>query len=134
MIRGTNQEFRFKLSCKFDELATVRVVFWQDNNNGPASYRPLPIVKVKAQCSSCNNGNGCSVVLNQEETLRFSDKRKAKAQLRGLTYDGRPISTFEQLIDVYPVKDDSILDDDILPTPTYDDLIILDGQDIIQGR
>jgi hypothetical protein len=71
------------------------------------------------------------VTLNQEETLRFSDRRKAKVQLRGVTYDGRPIATMEHLIKVYPVCDDSILDGDILPTPTYEDLIILDGQNIL---
>lgn len=131
MVRGTNQEFRFKLSCNFGELATVKVSFWQDNYNGPASYRPLPIIKVKAQCSPCDEPNQCSVMLNQEETLRFSDKRKAKVQLRGVTYDGRPIATLEHLIKVYPVYDDSILDGEIIPTPTYEDLIILDGQNIL---
>jgi hypothetical protein len=131
MVRGTNQEFRFKLSCNFADLATVNVAFWQDNNNGPAKYRPLPIIKVKTQCSPCDEANQCSVVLNQEETLRFSDKRKAKAQLRGVTYDGRPIATKEHLIKVYPVYDDSILDGDILPTPTYEDIIVLDGQNIL---
>jgi hypothetical protein len=131
MIRGTNQEFRFKLSCAFGELARVSVVFWQDNNNGPASYRPLPIIKSKAQCAPCDDVNQCSVTLNQEETLRFSERRKAKVQLRGVTYDGRPIATLEHLIKVYPVHDDSILDGDIIPTPTYEDLIILDGQNIL---
>lgn len=133
MVRGTNQEFRFKLSCAFSELATVRVVFWQDNNNGPTSWRPLPIIKVKAQCRQGATTNECAVALNQEETLRFSDNRKAKVQLRGVTYDGRPIATLEHLIEVYSVYDDSILEGDILPTPTYDDLIILDGKNILQG-
>ena len=131
MIRGTNQEFRFKLSCNFTDLATIRVVFWQDNNNGPTNYRPLPIIKVKTQCAPCDEVNLCSVTLNQEETLRFSDKRKAKVQLRGVTHDGRPIATPEYLIRVYPVYDDSILDGDILPTPTYEDFIILDGENIL---
>lgn len=131
MIRGTNQEFRFDLSCDFADLVNVSVAFWQDNNSGPAKYRPLPIIKVKGQCAPCNEANQLSVVLNQEETLRFSDKRKAKVQLRGVTRDGRPIATMEHLIKVYPVYDDSILDGDILPTPTYEDLIILDGKNIL---
>ena len=133
MIRGTSQEFRCKLPCDFTELATVQVVFWQENYRGPASYRPLPIVKVKAQCREGNQSNVLSVTLNQEETLRFSEKRKAKAQLRALTTAGVPIATREHLIAVYPVYDDSILDGDITPTPTYEDLIVLDGQPIIQG-
>lgn len=131
MVRGTNQEFRFKLSCNFSDLATVVIKFWQDNNSGPTSYRPLPIVKVLGQCASCNEPNQCSVTLNQEETLRFSTQRKAKVQLRGVTHDGRPIATEERLIKVYPVYDDSILDGDVIPTPTYEDLVVLDGQNIL---
>ena len=131
MIRGTNQEFRFNLSCQFAELEKVKVEFWQENYYGPVPYRPLPIVKVKAQCAPCDDANQCSVTLNQEETLRFTDKRKAKVQLRGLTYDGRPIATLEHLIKVYPVHDDSILDGEIKPTPTYEDIIILDGHNIL---
>ena len=130
MVRGTNQEFRFNLSCNYDELATAKVLFWQENYNGPASWRPLPIVKIKQQCPKAGD-NVLSVTLNQEETLRFSDKRKAKVQLRGVTKDGHPIATREHLIKVYPVYDDSILDGEVVPTPTYEDLIILDGQNIL---
>ena len=131
MIRGTNQEFRFKLSCPFEEVAALRIVFWQDNYNGPAKYRPLPIIKVKEQCSPCSDPYQCSITLNQEETLRFTENRKAKVQLRGVTEDGRPIATKERLITVYPVHDDSIIDGDIIPTPTYEDFIILDGENIL---
>jgi hypothetical protein len=131
MIRGTNQEFRFKLSCDWEDLVTVSVAFWQDNYKGPEVWRPLPIIKIRSQCGSVKNEpKQCSVVLNQEETLRFSDKRKAKVQLRGVTNDGRPIATKQHLITVYPVYDDSILDGGIEPTPTYD-IIILDGQNIL---
>ena len=130
MIRGTNQEFRCKLSCTYEDLATVRVTFWQENYNGPASWRPLPIVKVLAQCSPVGE-DVLSVTLNQEETLRFTEKRKAKAQLRAVTKSGVPIATKEHLIKVYPVYDDSVLDGGVVPTPTYEDLIILDGRSII---
>lgn len=131
MIRGSSQEFRYKLPCAFDDLAEVRISFWQDNYKGPANYRPLPIIKIKAQCQKCDQPDLLSVTLNQEETLRFSDRRKAKVQLRALTTSGVPIVAREQLLTVYPVHDDSILDGDIVPTPTYDDFIILDGQNII---
>ena len=131
MIRGTNQEFRFKLPYEYDSISKLRVMFWQDNYNGPTKYRPLPIIKVKAQCQVCDNPKQCSVTLNQEETLRFTDKRKAKVQLRGISSSGVPFATKEMVINVYPVSDDSILDGDIEPTPTYEDLIFLDGQAII---
>lgn len=76
----------------------------------------------------------CSVILNQEETLRFTEKRKAKVQLRATTKTGIPIASLPQLITVYPVYDDTILDDVILPTPSYDGLVILDGKKIIEGE
>lgn len=134
MIRGTNAEFRWKLPYDFSELALVKIIFWQDNYAGPSQSRPLPIVKVRQQCHQGETPKELSVTLNQEETLRFTEKRKAKVQLRATTTAGTPFASKEQLIMVYPVKDDSILDDTILPTPGIDDLIILDGQNIIQGE
>jgi len=131
MIRGANAEFRFKMPYDFSELAIVKITFWQDNNNGPSNDRPLPILKVKEQCRQGSQSNELSITLSQEETLRFTEKRKAKVQLRAVTATGTPFASREQLITVYPVYDDSILDDVILPTPTYDGLIILDGQNII---
>lgn len=133
MIRGTNQEFRFKLPYAFAEISQLKIKFWQDNYNGPTKYRPLPIIKVKEQCQ-CVDSNQCSVTLNQEETLRFSDKRKAKVQLRGITQYWVPFATKERIINIEPVADDSILEGDIVPTPTYDEFIVLDGQPIIQGE
>lgn len=131
MIRGTNAEFRWKLPYDFSELELVKITFWQDNNSGPSDSRPLPILKVKEQCHQGDKSNELCVTLNQEETLRFTDKRKAKVQLRATTTTGVPFGSHEQLITVYPVYDDSILDDTILPTPSYDGLILLDGQNII---
>lgn len=131
MIRGTNAEFRWKLPYDFTEVEVVKITFWQDNNNGPSNSRPLPIVKIKEQCHQGERPNELVVILNQEETLRFTEKRKAKVQLRALTTTGIPFGSKEQLITVYPVYDDSILDDVILPTPSYDGLVLLDGKNII---
>ena len=130
MIRGTNAEYRFNLPYNFSDLDIVKITFWQDGNNGPASDRPLPIVKILEQCCQGGTERQLSVTLNQEETLRFTDTRKAKVQLRASTKAGIPIASKEQLITVYPVKDDSILDDAILPTPTPDGWIYLDGEDV----
>jgi hypothetical protein len=127
MIRGTNAEFRFDLTCNFDELKQARVTFWQDGNTGPAENRPLPIVKVLEQCKPGSHERQLSVVLNREETLRFSDVRKAYVQLWAERLDGTPIASFEQMITVYPIGDDSVLDEEILPTPDYDDWVYLDG-------
>lgn len=132
MIRGTNAQFKFKLPYNFSELKTVKITFWQDGNNGPGSNRPLPIIKVLDQCSQSDMPNELCVTLNQEETLRFVDDRKAYAQLRAMTIDGIPIASKEKMITVYPVYDDSLLEDEILPTPEYDGWIFLDAQPINQ--
>lgn len=133
MIRGTNAEFRFGLPYNFSELDVVKITFWQDENDGPSDSRPLPIVKVLEQCRQGSRSNELSVTLNQEETLRFTDKRKAKTQLRASTITGIPIASRTQLITVYPVYDDSILDNDaeILPTPDTDGWVYLDGSTVL---
>lgn len=130
MIRGTNAQFKFQLPYKFSELERVKITFWQPDNNGPAIDRPLPIIKVLGQCSPSNIPNELYVTLNQEETLRFADDRKAYVQLRASTIEGIPIASLKQSITVYPVYDDSILDDEILPTPDYEGLVFLDGSTI----
>lgn len=130
MIRGTNAQFKFVLPYTYDELATVRIVFWQTDNNGPSRDRPLPIIKTLEYCSRTNNPNEISVTLNQEETLRFVDERKAQVQLWSETKEGVPFASKTQLITVYPIYDDSILDDNILPTPDLDGWVILDGSTI----
>lgn len=127
MIRGANAQFKFKLPYNYSELETVEITFWQPENNGPATNRPLPIIKILAQCSQTNNPKELSVTLNQEETLRFSEERKGCVQLRAKTIEGIPIVSREKQFTVYPVYNDSILDDEILPTPEYDGWIYLDG-------
>lgn len=130
MIRGANAKFKFQLPYNYNELEKVKITFWQENYYGPSSDRPLPIVKILQQCSQSDVPNELCVTLNQEETLRFVDDRKAYVQLRASTLDGIPIVSQQNLVTVYPVHDDSILDD-IVPTPTYDGWIYLDGSTIV---
>ena len=127
MIRGTNAQFIFKLPYNYTELANAKIVFWQPYNSGPSTARPLPIVKVLQQCSQSTMPNELCVSLNQEETLRFSEKDKAYTQLRATTKEGIPIASKKHEITVYPIYDDSILEEEILPTPGYDGWIFLDG-------
>jgi hypothetical protein len=128
MIRGGNVEFRFNLPCKFKDLVTAQIYFWQDAYNGPSNDRPLPILKILEQCREGSNPSELSVILHQEETLRFTDKRKAHAQLRGVTNEGTPIISFEQLFAVYPSYNDAILDEEVWPTPDYNGWVIFDGE------
>lgn len=133
MIRGTTAQFKFKLPYNVVDIATAKINFWQENYSGPNQSRPLPIVKVLSQCSESNMPDELLVFLNKEETLRFLDDRKAYVQLHAKTKDGTAFASKKEAITVYPVYDDSILDDDILPTPTpdYGDVIILDGEPIV---
>lgn len=130
MIRGTNAQFKFKLPYDYSDLEIVKITFWQPENNGPSSNRPLPIIKVLQQCSPTDISNELSITLNQEETLRFSEKRKAYVQLRAITTDGIPIASIKKQLTVYPIYDDSILDEEIIPTPDYDGWVFLDGSTI----
>ena len=133
MIRGTTAQFKFKLPYNVSELQVVKINFWQENYSGPSPARPLPIVKVLSQCSESNAPDELLVFLNKEETLRFLDDRKAYVQLRAKTKEGTAFGCKKEMITVYPVYDDSVLDDEILPTPTpgYGDLVILDGSTIV---
>jgi hypothetical protein len=131
MIRGTNAQFKFILPYNVSEIKSVKIVFWQNCNNGPDPTRPLPIIKVLGQCSQSDKSNELYVTLNQEETLRFVDDHKGRTQLLGTTKSGIPFATREKTFTVYPIYDDSILDGEILPTPSYDGIIYLDGQSIV---
>lgn len=133
MIRGVSEVFRFALPCQCKDLKSIKFVCGQTNNSGPSASRPLPIVKVLSQCLMEENPPCISIQLNQEETLRFSDKRKAYVQLRGETKSGTPVACRKQYITVYPAVDDSILDSDvILPTPVPgEDWVYLDGGSIL---
>jgi hypothetical protein len=132
VIRGTTAQFKFTLPYNFSDLDIVKITFWQDNYSGPDSSRPLPIVKILEQCSQSNRPDELLVFLDGEETLRFLDDRKAYTQLQARTIDGIVFGSKKTPIAVYPVKDDSMLDDNIVPTPTPgdDDFIILDGLSI----
>ena len=136
MIRGTTAQFKFQLPYNVRELDVVKITFWQNDYYGPNTTRPLPIVKVLSQCSETSIPNELLVFLNKEETLRFSDDRKAYVQIQAKTVEGNAFASKQEVITVYPVYDDSILDDEILPTPSPDDdgFVILDGSTIVNGR
>jgi hypothetical protein len=132
MIRGTTAQFKFKLPYNENEISIVKVMFWQTGNDGPDITRPLPIIKVKEQCSFPGGGNELFVSLNKEETLRFEDDRKAYVQLQAKTIDGTSFACKQETITVYPVYDESIFDEEVIPTPSPETsgIIILDGSTI----
>lgn len=110
MVRGTTVYFKFILPCKYSELASARIVFWQDHYFGPAQNRRLPIIKSLAHCLDTENSNELAVVLMPEETARFTEKRKAYVQLSGTTVEGSRFSHKKIIFEVDPAYDDSIFD------------------------
>jgi hypothetical protein len=129
MIRGADAQFNFNIPYPCSDLEFVKIVFWQPENKGLSADRPLPIMKVLEQCFTTDKPKQLSVILDREETLRFSDKRKAYTQLRGTTKDGITFGSKQTIITVYPTLDDSLLDDLTLPTPT-NDYIYFDGESV----
>lgn len=81
-----------------------------------------------------NNSNELYVTLTAEETMRFSDKHKAKMQLRGkLLSDGRVFGCKPKLIAVYPTNDD-LLDDDIAGPEADYGWVVLDGEPVTEVK
>lgn len=131
MVRGTTAQFQFKLPYNYSDLSLAKIVFWQPGNDGPNEMRPLPIVKILDQCSASDDPNEIYITLTEEETLRFSEKSKAYVQLKAKCIDGNTFASKKEIITVYPVYDDSVLEDEILPTPSDDGWIILDGSIVL---
>lgn len=130
MIRGATTQFNFVLPRKVVDIASVKIVFWQESYFGPAIDRKLPITKVLGQCSMTDDPNELTVILNQEETLRFIEDRKAYVQIKAVATDGLSYTGKKRAFTVYPVYDDNILGDEVIPTPDPDGLIFFDGGEV----
>jgi hypothetical protein len=81
--------------------------------------------------NEANNSNELYVSLTANETMRFSDRHKAKMQFRAmLKSNGKVIGCKPKLITVYPIND-ALLGDDIISDPEFDDAwFVLDGKSI----
>lgn len=127
MIRGTNAQFKFKIPYPKDELVWATIKFWQPNN--PNSL--LPITRRLSDCSQTDNPNELCVSLIAEETARFSDKYKARVQIRaqhiksGTVFGSRP-----ELFTVYPMQDYILDDDATMPSINDDGWVILNGNEV----
>lgn len=125
MIRGTTAQYKFKLPYSYSQLTDITIKFWQDGNTDAL----LPIIKSKTDCTE-RVSKELYVSLRPYETASFSDKYKAKMQLRATASDGSQFGCKEQLITVYPMPDDIIVDypEDI---PSHERFIVLDGGEIV---
>lgn len=104
MIRGTSQQFKFKLPYEFSKLTEVNIAFWQDNNQGTEDYA-LPIIKHLGDCTPNALGTVMYVTLNSKETLAFDTDKKAYVQLWATTVDGFPFGSREKPFTVYPINE-----------------------------
>ena len=57
MIRGTNQDFKFKMPYEYKDVPLITVTFWQNGNDGPEESRPLPIIKYHDDCEPSKDNN-----------------------------------------------------------------------------
>ena len=131
MIRGTTATFKFNLPCKKSELEWATIRLWQDGYGGPTNA-PLPIIKRLTDCSDSDDPNELCVSLTTRETLRFSDKFKAKMQLRAKISDQSTVfASHVETITVYPINGD-LANDDLAGeggsiVVDDEDVIVLDG-------
>lgn len=128
MIRGTTAQFKFKLPYPKAELDWMTIKFWQQENMSPY----LPITKKLEHCDSPEGSTELYVSLTAAETMRFSEDRKAKVQIRGQhAQSGTIFGSRPQLITVYPMNDEILEEDPMLPAVNEDGWIILDGKTIM---
>lgn len=138
MIRGTTAQFQFKLPYPKENIAIAKVTFWQSDNSGLNSQYPLPHEEGYVQSDTGEtiypwnwiDDYTLSVRLSAQKTLTFTDKYKARVQLHARTTDGIEFASNQELITVYPIAGNAPLGEEILPSPSEDDLIILDGETI----
>jgi hypothetical protein len=72
------------------------------------------------------------VSLTPDETIRFSEKRKAKVQMRAQhMLSGTIFGSRTQLVTVYPMNDEIIEEDPMMPAENKEGWIILDGETIV---
>lgn len=126
MIRGTTAPFTFKLPYSKNDIEWAIMKFWQDGNTF------TPITKRETDCTSSDEYE-YNVLLTPAETLKFSDKMKAKAQLVAKLKSGVKFGSHQQLVTVYPIlnDDDLIGDNPTEDAPVEDGWAILDGGVIV---
>jgi hypothetical protein len=139
MIRGTTAPFKFNVPYAWKEICAIEATFTQKKDDGSQ----LSIIKAYDTRWNVNinpggftpdvdNPNIVYVVLDPEETLRFSDKRKAKVQIKVYCQHKGTVANKPVLFTVYPINNDSILEDAGEPVPE-NNMRILDAGKISGG-
>lgn len=131
MIRGTTAQFKFKLPYPKEELSWATIKFWQPQN--PSKL--LPITRTLEHCHAPDDSKELCVSLTAEETSRFIDKYKANLQLRAQHLEsGTVFGTKLIWFTVYPMSDDILEENPVLPEETPEGLIVLDGNSIVSDK
>lgn len=115
MIRGTTAQFKFKLPYSYENLDWITITFWQ-----PGNPNFTPIIKHKSECASIPGTTEIYTSLTCQDTAKFSDRYKAKVQLRAqpsIYLNEAPFGSKEQLITVYPMPDHLIDSNDPFEPP-----------------
>ena len=126
MIRGVSTRFTFDMPCYYTNLKLVLIEFWQEGHSGLPNGYTLPITKTLEQCKPMENPKQISVILGRHETIRFTDDRKAYVRFYGVEQNGHVFGGNQEIITVYPASDVSMLEEDLLPTPDYNNWEYID--------
>lgn len=130
MIRGTSEQFQFKIPYKYEDVQFVEIVFWQDDVIGTVDS-PFPIKKYLSACDDTSGTNILSLTLQPNETARFTDKKKAFIYLTGRTLEGSVFSNRKYTITVYPMYGSELFEPSN-PPGTDDGWRIVDGGHIVE--
>ena len=141
MIRGTTAPFKFSVPYTWSEICAIEATFTQKKDDGSM----LSIVKAyDTRWGDDANPGGFTpddnspyiiyVILDPEETLQFSEKRKAQAQIKVYCPGKGTVANKPAMFTVYPVSNDGILEEDPgEPEPGGGNVWVLDAGDISGG-
>ena len=140
MVRGTTAPFKFNVPYEWSEICAIEATFTQKKDDGSQ----LSIVKQYDTRWGENinpggftlddkNPNIIYVVLDSAETLMFSDKRKAQVQIKVYCSQKGTVANKPVRFTVYPINNDSILEDIGTPKPGDSSVRILDAGKISGG-
>lgn len=99
MIRGTTPIHKWTLPVDASVVKKVRVVYSQDDET----------VFVKQTEDCILEGNDLKVTLTEEDTLKFSHKKKVEVQARFLTVDNKIFGTRVVEVPVWKLLDEEVM-------------------------
>ncbi len=140
MIRGTTAPFKFNVPYAWPDICAIEATFTQKKDDGSQ----LAIVKEYDTrwgesinpggfAPDENNPNIIYVILDPEETLQFSDKRKAQVQVKVYCPKKGTVANKPVRFTVYPINNDNIFEDPGEPMPGDNSVRILDAGEIVGG-